>query len=75
MIDAMNPNKSAVIETGGKQYLVQPGQTLKIEKLKDAKEGGKISFDNVLLIIDGEDIKHCQRKFSRPLWRLSVSQF
>jgi len=57
MAFVMNSNKSAVIETGGKQYLVQPGQTLKIEKLKDAKEGGKISFDNVLLIIDGEDIK------------------
>ena len=53
----MNPNKAAVIETGGKQYLVQPGQTLKIEKLKDAKEGGKISFDNVLLLIEGEEIK------------------
>ena len=57
MAFVMNSNKSAVIETGGKQYLVQPGQTLKIEKLKDAKEGGKISFDNVLLIIEGEDIK------------------
>ena len=53
----MNSNKSAVIETGGKQYLVQPGQTLKVEKLKDAKEGGKISFDNVLLLIEGEEIK------------------
>ena len=53
----MSSNKSAVIETGGKQYLIQPGQTLKVEKLKDAKEGGIISFDNVLLLIDGEEIK------------------
>ncbi len=37
--------------------MVQPGQTLKVEKLKDAKEGGKVSFDNVLLLIEGEEIK------------------
>ena len=53
----MNSNKSAVIETGGKQYLVQPGQTLKVEKLKDAKEGGIVSFDKILLLIEGEEIK------------------
>lgn len=39
----------AVIKTGGKQYLVGPGQKLKIEKL-EAKEGGSIVFDVVLLI-------------------------
>ena len=37
--------------------MVQVGQTLKVEKLEDAKEGGIVSFDNVLLIIDGEEIK------------------
>lgn len=40
-----------VIKTGGKQYLVTPDQKLKIEKL-DAKEGGKIVFDEVLLVFD-----------------------
>ena len=50
-------NKSAVIETGGKQYLIQSGQTLKVEKLKDAKEGGKVSFDKILLLIEGEEVK------------------
>lgn len=39
----------AVIRTGGKQYLISPGQKLKIEKL-DAKEGDTISFDQILLI-------------------------
>ncbi|MEK7069896.1 MAG: bL21 family ribosomal protein, partial [Patescibacteria group bacterium] len=48
----MDSNKSAVIETGGKQYLVQPGQLLKVEKLEDAKEGGVFTFDKVLLLID-----------------------
>ena len=57
MIFVMNSNKSAVIETGGKQYLVQAGQTLKVEKLEGAKEGGVVSFDKILLIIEGEEIK------------------
>jgi len=39
----------AVIQTGGKQYKVAPGQKLKIEKLK-AEPGDEISFDQVLLI-------------------------
>ena len=32
MVGVMNFIKSAVIETGGKQYLVQAGQILKVEK-------------------------------------------
>ena len=43
----------AVIKTGGKQYLVSPGQKLKIEKLA-VPESGDIVFDEVLLIADGE---------------------
>lgn len=39
----------AVIKTGGKQYLVTPGQKLKVEKL-NAREGGKIVFGEVLLV-------------------------
>lgn len=46
----------AVIETGGKQYNVQPGQKVKIEKL-DAKEGDSLFFDKVLLVADGENVK------------------
>lgn len=42
----------AVIETGGKQYLISPSQTLKIEKIKNAKEGEEIIFDKVLLLVD-----------------------
>ena len=57
MVGVMDSNKSAVIETGGKQYLVQPGQLLKVEKLEDTKEGGVFTFDKVLLLIEGEEIK------------------
>jgi len=39
----------AVIKTGGKQYLVSPGQKIKIEKL-DKKEGSEITFNEVLLL-------------------------
>ncbi|OGD70313.1 50S ribosomal protein L21 [Candidatus Campbellbacteria bacterium RIFCSPLOWO2_02_FULL_35_11] len=46
--------KFAVIETGGKQYKVSEGDVVKIEKLSDYKEGGKVTFDKVLLIDDGK---------------------
>lgn len=38
----------AVIRTGGKQYLVQPGDKIKVEKL-DKGEGKEIVFSEVLL--------------------------
>jgi large subunit ribosomal protein L21 len=43
----------AVIMTGGKQYKVSAGDTLKVEKLADAKEGEKVVFDAVLLRSSG----------------------
>lgn len=46
----------AVIRTGGKQYRISPGKKLKIEKL-DAKEGGAVHFDKVLLIADGDKVE------------------
>jgi large subunit ribosomal protein L21 len=39
----------AVIKTGGKQYLVSPGDKVKIEKL-DKEEGKEITFTDVLLL-------------------------
>ena len=39
----------AVIRTGGKQYLVSPGDKIKIEKVKN-KEGSEITFKDVLLV-------------------------
>ncbi|ABJ56868.1 50S ribosomal protein L21 [Oenococcus oeni] len=41
-------NKYAVIETGGKQYRVEAGDAIFVEKL-EANEGDKITFDKVLL--------------------------
>lgn len=47
----------AVIATGGKQYLVQEGQTLNVEKLE--KEAGAILDLEVLMVADadGKDVK------------------
>lgn len=44
---------TAVIKTGGKQYLVKQGDILLIEKL-EANKGDKISFKDVLLCFDVE---------------------
>jgi len=46
----------AVIVSGGKQYRVQEGQTLKLEKLT-AEQGANVEFDRVLLVGNGDDIK------------------
>ncbi|MBV0933874.1 50S ribosomal protein L21 [Marinobacterium weihaiense] len=46
----------AVIVSGGKQYRVQEGQTLKLEKLA-ADAGSSFEFDRVLLVGNGDDIK------------------
>ena len=39
----------AIIKTGGKQYIVKPGDKLKVEKL-DKKPGEEFSFSDVLLV-------------------------
>jgi large subunit ribosomal protein L21 len=45
----------AIIETGGKQYRVNPGQTIDIERLEVA-EGNTVELNRVLLIADGERV-------------------
>jgi large subunit ribosomal protein L21 len=46
----------AVIKTGGKQYRVSQGERLQVEKLP-GNPGDGISFDQVLLVGEGEAIK------------------
>jgi len=46
----------AVIRTGGKQYVVSPGQKIKIEKI-DKKEGVEITFNEVLLLEKNKKIE------------------
>ena len=44
----------AVIATGGKQYRVEEGDCLRVERL-DAEEGAEIELDRVLLVGDGDE--------------------
>ncbi len=46
----------AVITSGGKQYRVTEGQTLKLEKLT-ADVGSTVKFDQILMVVNGDDIK------------------
>jgi large subunit ribosomal protein L21 len=46
----------AVISTGGKQYRVEEGNTVRVEKLP-GELGDTFSFDSVLLFSDGENIQ------------------
>jgi large subunit ribosomal protein L21 len=45
----------AVVTTGGKQYRVEPGSELTIERLA-GDAGSSITFDRVLLVGDGETV-------------------
>lgn len=45
----------AVIETGGKQYRVEEGSRVSVEKL-DAQVGDELEFDKVLMVVDGETV-------------------
>ena len=46
----------AVIVTGGKQYRVRKGETLRVERLA-ADEGAKVEFDRVLMVGEGAEVK------------------
>ena len=46
----------AIIKTGGKQYRVEEGQTLRVEKL-ELETGAKVDFGQALLVGAGDDIK------------------
>jgi large subunit ribosomal protein L21 len=50
----MNVMKKAVIQTGGKQYLVSEGERLKVELIKEP--GKSLSFEP-LLVIDGDNVQ------------------
>lgn len=45
----------AIIETGGKQYRVSPGQTITVEKIV-AEEGGTVELDRVLMLSQNDQV-------------------
>ncbi|MDH3349016.1 MAG: 50S ribosomal protein L21 [Desulfobulbaceae bacterium] len=46
----------AIIRTGGKQYQVAAGDTLRVEKLQGAV-GDSVELSDVLMVVDGETVK------------------
>ena len=46
----------AVIATGGKQYKVTQGETLRVEKLA-GEEGSTVKLDDVLMVADGDKVE------------------
>ena len=46
----------AVIASGGKQHRVEEGEVLRLEKI-EAETGATISFDQVLMVANGDDVK------------------
>jgi len=46
----------AIIKTGGKQYIVSPGDKIRIEKI-EGKEGKEITFKEVLLLEKGKKLE------------------
>jgi large subunit ribosomal protein L21 len=46
----------AVIKSGGKQHKVTVGQKIKLETLK-AEAGNSITFDDVLMVVEGDKVK------------------
>jgi large subunit ribosomal protein L21 len=47
-----------VFQTGGKQYRVAPGDSLRIEKIYEEKnEGDSVEFEQVLMSFDGKETK------------------
>ncbi len=47
----------AIIETGSKQYRVEPKQVLEIERLEIPKDQKEVSLEKVLLIRDGDKVQ------------------
>jgi len=46
----------AIIQTGGKQYRVAPGDLLRVERLP-GERGDAVTLDQVLLVADGQELK------------------
>lgn len=46
----------AIIKTGGKQYKIEEGDKIKVEKL-EGEEGSVITFDEVFLVGDENEVK------------------
>jgi large subunit ribosomal protein L21 len=46
----------AIVETGGKQYKIQPGEVLRVEKLA-GNVGDPVAFDKVLMLGTEDEVR------------------
>ena len=56
MATAEQSKAYAVVATGGKQYMVREGETLRVERL-DAEPGNKVQLQHVLAVSDGNKLQ------------------
>jgi large subunit ribosomal protein L21 len=61
----------AVVSTGGKQYRVQKGETLRVEKIP-GEVGSKVTLDKVLMLADGESIRVGQPLIEKAAVQASI---
>jgi large subunit ribosomal protein L21 len=61
----------AVVSTGGKQYRVQKGETLRVEKIP-GEVGSKVTLDKVLMLADGENIRVGQPLLEKATVQASI---
>jgi large subunit ribosomal protein L21 len=61
----------AVVNTGGKQYKVQKGETLRIEKIA-GEVGSQVTFDKVLMVADGETFRVGQPLLEKAIVQASI---
>ena len=61
----------AVVSAGGKQFKVQKGETLRIEKIP-GEVGSKVTFDKVLMVADGENIRVGQPVIAKAAVQASI---
>ena len=47
----------AIIEAGGKQHRVTSGERLRVDLMKGRTSGDEITFDNVYMVRNGDDVK------------------
>ena len=46
----------AIIQTGGKQYRVSPGDVIDVERMKDHEPGDTVNFNDVLIVSHNEEV-------------------
>jgi large subunit ribosomal protein L21 len=63
----------AIIQTGGKQYRVAPGDVLRVERLP-GERGDEVVLDQVLLVTDGDNVQVGQPLVANATVRTQIVQ-